>query len=153
MRSMVLLVCSTGVRQTVRVNGLVGLGAMGFPMAAQIRRKMPASSTFCIYDIHRPSCENFISQFSKFGSIVVADSPAEVAEGAQAVVSILPDADIVRQVYLNTQHGVSAASTDPNRLLLECSTISPTQAREVAAATKELKAGYYVDCPVSVSYG
>lgn len=31
--------------------GWVGLGAMGYPMAGQLRRKLPRTSTLWIYDI------------------------------------------------------------------------------------------------------
>jgi len=69
---------------------------------------------------------------------------AEAVEGAEAVVSMLPNGKIVGDVYGKKVLGKAPAGA----LLLDCSTIDVATARKVAAAAE--KAGYaMVDAPVS----
>jgi 3-hydroxyisobutyrate dehydrogenase len=71
-------------------------------------------------------------------------SVEEAVEGAEAVVSMLPNGAIVREVYAN--HVIGRARTDA--ILLDCSTIAVDDAREVERLAAE--AGYeMVDAPVS----
>lgn len=42
--------------------GWVGLGAMGFPMAEQLRRKIPRTCTLWVYDIDLAATEKFVKQ-------------------------------------------------------------------------------------------
>lgn len=123
---------------------------MGYAMAGNIRQKMPPSSTLYVYDIHRPSCERFASEFEGFGNIKIVDSPREAAAPAKVVVSIVPAADHVRDVYMNQEHGVLASPVDVDRLILECSTIDSASARSFSDALRTASVGTYIDTPVSV---
>lgn len=123
---------------------------MGFGMASNIRKKMSSTAVLYIYDVHRPSCERFQETLKEFGSIVITNSPREAAENSGAVVSIVPGANEVRQVYLDEASGVTSSKADPNRLILECSTIGSQSSREVGEALLAAGRGNYVDTPVSV---
>jgi 3-hydroxyisobutyrate dehydrogenase-like beta-hydroxyacid dehydrogenase len=129
---------------------------MGYPMAASIRRKTPSSSTLYIYDIHLPSCERFITEFSSHGPIETVSSPKEAASKSQVLVSIVPGAKDVEKVYLDPVDGVIAASAAGNdgkeRLMLECSTIDSATTRRVGIKLAEAGQGRYVDTPVSVCF-
>jgi len=129
--------------------GFIGLGAMGYPMAMNIRKKMSPYGTLFITDVYRPFCEKFAKEFEGLGKITIVDSAREVAEHAETIVSIVPAAEHVKAVYLDSESGVIAAPRQSVRLMLECSTIDSQTTREVGEALKEAGAGEYVDTPVS----
>ena len=124
---------------------------MGYAMARNVRRKMPPSSTLYVYDVYQTSCERFASEHSNLRPIVIAKSVREAATMSKVVISIVPTAQNVRQVYLDSSMSLIAAPQDPDRLILECSTIDSDSAREVRELLKASKHGHYVDTPVSVS--
>ena len=127
----------------------LGLGAMGYEMAMNIRKKIPVQSTLFINDINKAACEKFARSYDSFGPIRIVDSAREVAEGAATLVSIVPAARHVRDVYLDKITGVLAAPNNPERLMLECSTIDVKSTQEVHEVLKMAGAGEYVDTPVS----
>ncbi|EXJ89072.1 hypothetical protein A1O3_02136 [Capronia epimyces CBS 606.96] len=127
----------------------VGLGAMGFGMASNIRKKIPSSSILYIYDVYQPTCDKFVAEFGQYGPIEITQSGKEVAANAQVLISSLPSLESVRTVYLDETTGVVAAPANPDRLLLECSTIESSVARELGEKLAAAKAGVYVDTPVS----
>jgi 3-hydroxyisobutyrate dehydrogenase-like beta-hydroxyacid dehydrogenase len=123
---------------------------MGFNMAGNVRRKMAPSSVLFIYDIHHPVCEKFVSKFSQSGPIEIARSVKEAAAKTKVLISSLPSTSDVRNVYLDETIGVIAAPADPDRLILECSTIASSSARTVAEELAAAKVGFYIDTPISV---
>jgi len=126
-----------------------GLGAMGFGMATNIRQKIPSSSTLYVYDVNSAACDKFVSELSKFGPIVVAKSVKDAAARAKVVISSLPSLAAVDSVYLDNTTGVIAAPVDPDRLILETSTIASSSAREFAEKLASANSGTYIDTPVS----
>lgn len=128
-----------------------GLGAMGYEMAKNVRQKMPSESILLINDISEAQCERFIGEFESLGPISFVKTAREVAERADTIISIVPAAVHVKDVYLNPQTGVIAAPKRSDRLFLECSTIDYESAIEVGTALKTAGAGTYIDTPVSVS--
>lgn len=46
--------------------GWVGLGAMGFPMAEQLRRKIPNTCVLWVYDLNHAATTKFLEQEVKF---------------------------------------------------------------------------------------
>ncbi|KAJ5605309.1 hypothetical protein N7510_010463 [Penicillium lagena] len=128
---------------------VIGLGAMGYGMASNIRKKVPSSSTVFVYDVCRPQCEKFKNEFSGYGPIEIHDSVNKTVQKAQVLVSSLPSIEAAREVYLDAATGVLAASTNPDRLILETSTMEPSSAAEFAHKLAEAKVGFYVDAPVS----
>ena len=122
---------------------------MGYEMAMNIRKKMPSQSTLLINDVNKTACDKFVKDYGSLGPIKIVDTAREVAESAATLVSIVPAAQHVREVYLNETTGVIAASNNTERLMLECSTIDVKSTREVSEALKAARSGEYVDTPVS----
>lgn len=123
---------------------------MGYEMAKNVRQKISPKATLYINDVYAPSSIKFASEFGHLGPIKIANSACEVAQNASVIVSIVPAATHVREVYLNPKNGIIAAGKNPGRLILECSTIDSETAREVGIALKHAGAGSYIDTPVSV---
>ena len=114
----------------------IGLGNMGGGMAANLVKVGHEVRAFDLSDEAASRARDNGAQ--TFGSV------REAVEGAEAVVTMLPNGGIVKQVYATDVIGHAPASA----LLLDCSTIDVASAREVAAAASA--AGYeMVDAPVS----
>lgn len=128
----------------------LGLGAMGFGMATNIRQKIPSTSVLYVYDISRPVCENFVSKLGHLGPVVISTSVIDAAADAKVVISSLPSSSVVRKVFLDETDGLIAATADPERLLLESSTIEIAFAEELSEKIAKSSRGVYVDVPVSV---
>jgi 3-hydroxyisobutyrate dehydrogenase len=128
-----------------------GIGAMGYAMASNIRKKAPPSSILYINDITQAACEKFKSEYSSYGPIEIVPTAREAAENSKVVISIVPGASDVKKVYLDETDGVISSKPDPDRVLCECSTIDVKSTREVGEALKARGRGTYVDTPVSVS--
>jgi len=114
----------------------IGLGNMGGGMAANL---VKAGHDVRAFDLSEAALakarENGCEIFSTAG---------EACEGAQAVVSMLPNGAIVKAVYSTDVIGKAPAGA----LLIDCSTIDVATAREVSATVEA--AGYaMVDAPVS----
>ncbi|KAH7242854.1 hypothetical protein MRS44_002079 [Fusarium solani] len=135
--------------------GFIGLGAMGYGMATNVRKQMDANATLYINDVFRPSCERFKDEFGHLGPIETVDSARSVAEKALTVISIVPSGGNVREVYLDAFNGILAARSstaeplNAQRLYLECSTIDVATAKDVGNALSQANMGLYVDSPVS----
>lgn len=124
---------------------------MGYAMAKNIRQKMSPTGNLYIFDVFRTACERFYDEIQATGPVIIVDSPREAAEFADTVISIVPGADDVRQVYLDAVTGIIAARKNSERVLLECSTIDSKSTQAVGEALLVGKLGTYVDTPVSVS--
>ena len=83
-------------------------------------------------------------------ALVAASSASGAAKGAEAVITMLPAGQHVRDTYLGPQGLIAAAA--PGTLLIDCSTIDVATAREVSAAASA--AGHeMLDAPVSGGTG
>ena len=117
---------------TISRIGFVGLGTMGGPMAGRL-----AASGYAVtgHDV-----DTGRARVARDSGVALAESPAAAAEGAEVVLSSLPDPAAVRRAYLGAD-GVLAKAR-PGMTLIDLSTIDPDTWREVAAAARA--AG--VDC-------
>ena len=114
----------------------IGLGNMGGGMAANLVKAGHEVRAFDLSDDAASRARDNGAQ--TYGSI------REAVAGVEAVVTMLPNGAIVKQVYASDVIGHAPITA----LLLECSTIDVASAREVADAAT--KAGYeMVDAPVS----
>jgi len=114
----------------------IGLGNMGGGMAANL---VKAGHTVRTFDLAKEAlvraAENGCETYSDVG---------EAVQGVDAVVSMLPNGQIVKSVYTGDVIGKAPTSA----ILLDCSTIDVATAREVAGLAGD--AGYeMVDAPVS----
>jgi 3-hydroxyisobutyrate dehydrogenase len=114
----------------------IGLGNMGGGMAANLAA---AGHEVHAFDLSPDALER-----AQGNGCVPHTSVREAMQGAEAVVSMLPNGAIVKSVYTADVIGHAPKSA----LLLDCSTIDVGTAREVAQAAES--AGYgMVDAPVS----
>jgi 3-hydroxyisobutyrate dehydrogenase len=114
--------------------GFIGLGNMGAPMAANLVRAGHAVTGF---DVAAPMPEG----------VLRAASAAEAARGAEAVITMLPNGDILRAVAAEIIPALS-----PGAVFVDCSTVDVDSARAVAADAAA--AGLLpVDAPVSGGVG
>ncbi|MDM8350220.1 3-hydroxyisobutyrate dehydrogenase [Pseudomonas sp. sp1636] len=123
--------------------GFLGLGNMGGPMA---RNLLKAGHSVTVFD---PSAQA-VAALVEAGATSAA-SPAAVAQApVAAIVSMLPAAAQVKQVYLG-QDGL-LAQVAPGVVLIDSSTIDPLSAREVAAQAAA-QGNPMLDAPVSGGTG
>jgi 3-hydroxyisobutyrate dehydrogenase-like beta-hydroxyacid dehydrogenase len=132
---------------------MAGIGNMGFQMAGNVRKKMAETATLHIFDVNHAACHRFVDKFGGFGPIKIARSSKEVAYKSVTVISMLPMDQHARAVYLDKEAGVIAAPSNPNRLILECSTIGITTTQEIGEQIQTAGLGTYVDTPVSGGVG
>jgi 3-hydroxyisobutyrate dehydrogenase len=122
--------------------GFIGLGNMGGPMA---RNLLKAGHRLKAFDLSAKSLEAAAA-----AGAAAAKSAAEAARGVEIVVTMLPAAQHVRQVYLG--EGGAIAEAAPGTLLIDSSTIDVETARAVAQAAKA-KGLQMLDAPVSGGTG
>jgi len=114
----------------------IGLGNMGGGMAANLAK---AGHEVRAFDLS----EAALAAAKEHGCDTFT-SASEACEGVEAVVSMLPNGEIVKAVYTGDVIGKAPEGA----VFLDCSTIDVATAREVAEAAKA--AGYsMVDAPVS----
>ncbi len=118
----------------------IGLGNMGLPMAKNL---LSAKHNVTGYDLVVDACERFAEAGGS-----VAESAAGSLDGAEVVVTMLPEGKHVREVY-----GMAVIPNAPaDALLIDCSTIDVDSARAVERNAAE--AGFdMVDAPVSGGTG
>ena len=105
--------------------GFVGLGAMGWPMAALLARN---GHTVTGFDADSELSE----RAAHLAGLRAAASARAAAEAAEVLFSCLPDDAVVRAVYLGPD-GLAPALRD-NAVTVDCSTVSPSVTREIATA-------------------
>ncbi len=114
--------------------GFIGLGNMGAPMA---RNLATAGHDVTGFDLAAPCPEG----------VTATDSALAAASGADVVLTMLPNGDILRQVA-----GEVIPAMQAGAILLDCSTVDVESAR--AVATQAEAAGLSaVDAPVSGGVG
>ncbi|MDX1369576.1 3-hydroxyisobutyrate dehydrogenase [Pseudomonas sp.] len=123
--------------------GFLGLGNMGGPMALNL---LKAGHSLTVFDLSPAS----LARLTEAGATAAA-SPAAIAQSdAELIITMLPAAAHVKSVYLG-ENGL-LAHVRPGVLLIDCSTIDPLSAREVAKAAAE-HGNPMLDAPVSGGTG
>jgi 3-hydroxyisobutyrate dehydrogenase-like beta-hydroxyacid dehydrogenase len=117
-----------------------GLGIMGAPMAANLVR---AGLEVAVYTRTREKADRFAADHE---GARAAATPADAAGGADAFVSIVPDAPQVEEILFGA--GGAAAALPEGAPVVDMSTIAPTASREIA---DRLGQRPYVEAPVSGS--
>ena len=125
----------------VRKIGFVGIGNMGFPMAGHLVRK---GFDVTVYDIRPEVAKAFVAQHGG----KAAQSLVDVAHGADAVVTMLPDDKVVRKVVLGDgSENCVAAGLAKGAVVIDMSTCNPSATRSLADALKP-RGIEVVDAPV-----
>ncbi|MDQ3563221.1 MAG: NAD(P)-dependent oxidoreductase [Pseudomonadota bacterium] len=116
--------------------GVIGLGAMGAPMAMNLHR---ADLLRALWNRTRSRAQ----ALSRETGVAIAESPAELAAGVDLVLtSVSRDADL-EEVINALLPGIR-----PGSVVADTSTVSADTARAMAAALKP-KGAAFLDCPVS----
>lgn len=118
----------------------IGLGVMGFPMAAHLKTRGHHDVT--VFNRTRAKAEAWVSQFGG----TVAATPAEAASGAAFVFACVGNDDDLRAVTLGKDGAFRGL--EPGAVFVDHTTASAVVARELHAAAKERGAGA-LDAPVS----
>jgi 3-hydroxyisobutyrate dehydrogenase len=116
--------------------GFIGVGNMGLGMATNL---VKAGHKVIAFDLSAPALEKAVA-----AGCVAAGSASDCVEGSDALVTMLPAGQHVRDVY--ARHVFKWAKA--GMLLMDCSTIDVQSARDVVAQAAE-KGLLMVDAPVS----
>lgn len=123
--------------------GVVGLGAMGGHMARNLFNAGHKNLVIC--DVNPSNVESLARD-----GAVVAQTPREVAERCDTILTMLPSTEIVERVYLGDE-GFQAAMRE-SHLLIDSSTIDPIFTKQLGEEVQKRKATF-VDAPVSGGVG
>jgi 3-hydroxyisobutyrate dehydrogenase len=147
--------------------GFIGLGIMGFPMAANLAHKLPQNSNIYAYDISSDSLSRLQSRGS--GSrVYICKSSKEVAKMSvrgisittrltvsfddlmqDIIFTIVPEGSHVRAVYLQLEKGILATDLS-SKILVDCSTIDTATSNLVRETiTSKYPSAAFYDAPVS----
>jgi 3-hydroxyisobutyrate dehydrogenase len=120
--------------------GFVGVGNMGWPMAACLVR---AGFTVQVNDSRREVANNFVQQIGGFAP----DSLRQLAAESDVIVTMLPTSAIVSQVLASGEDNVLAGMR-PGSVVIEMSSGVPSVTQELAEKVHAL-GGHLIDAPVS----
>ena len=118
--------------------GFVGLGIMGAFMAGNL---LEAGHELVVHNRTRTKAERLAQRGAR-----VADSPREVAEGSEVVITMLPGPPQVEEVVAGD--GGLLEGAREGSLIIDMSTSSPILAQELARAARNKAVGM-LDAPVS----
>jgi 3-hydroxyisobutyrate dehydrogenase len=123
----------------------IGLGNMGAPMASNL---VKAGHSVTVFDLVESAMQALESEGASRG-----ESAEACARGAEVIISMLPAGAHVKGLYLGRDDSPGLLDAlDGKPLLIDASTISPEDARSVAAAAAE-RGLSYLDAPVSGGVG
>ncbi|MGW7486344.1 NAD(P)-dependent oxidoreductase [Streptomyces sp. NPDC054786] len=118
--------------------GFIGLGNMGRHMA---RHLIHAGHLVTVHDTRPEAAAEHLALGATW-----ADSPAACAEGAELLLTMLPNPRIVEEVLLR---GGAAQALAPGALWIDMSTSTPAAAERVAAEVLDARGVRRLDAPVS----
>ncbi len=117
--------------------GFIGLGIMGKPMAKNL---IKGGCSLLVNDLNKEAEAELVAAGARAGTL------AEIGDQCEVIFTILPNGTIVHQV-LFASDGV-ASSIHEGALVVDLSSVTPTEAQESGRRLKE-KGADFVDSPVS----
>ncbi|KAH8812578.1 3-hydroxyisobutyrate dehydrogenase, variant [Xylogone sp. PMI_703] len=131
----------------VAVYGFIGLGNMGFPMAGNMLKKLPAGAKLIVCEIVESTLKRFLAENPGVES---AANPKEIAEKCDIIITMVPVGKHVKQVFCDESTGLlTIPKGGKEKLFIECSTIDVPTSLEVGKAVAASGLGKFADCPVS----
>src|SRR5207244_191045 len=118
--------------------GFIGLGRMGHGMAG---RYLDAGFSVALWNRSKAKAEDLIARGARW-----AASPADAADGADAVVTMVADDGASRAVWVGNDG--AATKMKPGALAIECSTVSHQHALDLSRDLRG-RGLIYIDCPVT----
>jgi 3-hydroxyisobutyrate dehydrogenase-like beta-hydroxyacid dehydrogenase len=116
----------------------IGLGRMGHGMAG---RYLDGGFTVAVWNRSKAKADDLITRGARW-----AHSPADAADGADAVVTMVADDEASRAVWLGNDG--AAMTADTGTLAIECSTVSYRHALDLARELRD-RSLIYIDSPVT----
>jgi 3-hydroxyisobutyrate/3-hydroxypropionate dehydrogenase len=71
---------------------------MGFPMASNLRKKIPKESTLYVNDVDTAAVDRFVKEHSSYGPVKVLSSAKEITEHS---VPIVPPSLLIQGYHLH----------------------------------------------------
>lgn len=118
--------------------GFIGLGAMGKPMALNL---IKAGHSLVVYDIVEPAVAELVAAGAE-----AAACPRAVAEKAEVIITMLPNAAIVESTFGGAE-GLFAGCR-AGQVFVDMSSVAPNTSKKMAKQASDRATGY-VDAPVS----
>ncbi|KAG8703566.1 hypothetical protein FRC08_002759 [Ceratobasidium sp. 394] len=146
--------------------GFIGLGQMGLNMADNLFTRTATAYSegstvesskppvFLVCDVNRITADTFARDVStRFPGVLVevAETPAEMAQRAETIFTMLPSSPQVKDVYLGERgilHGISKRPEQIDSLCVDSTTLDVDVAKDVAAQIEAVGTNM-VDAPVS----
>ncbi|GAB3056322.1 NAD(P)-binding domain-containing protein [Salinicoccus sesuvii] len=119
--------------------GFIGLGIMGAPM---VKNLLENDYTVIVNDLNKVAEEKVI----EYGATAVG-SLKEMAEQAEAIITMLPNGAIVKSVLFDGENALSH-HLQPGQYVLDMSSLAPTDSIEINSRLQE-KGVIFADAPVS----
>ncbi|KAF1846681.1 uncharacterized protein K460DRAFT_367423 [Cucurbitaria berberidis CBS 394.84] len=142
--------CFSSSRNLQATWGFIGLGRMGYPMARNLRAKIPAEDTLFVHDVNTAATKKFLEENPH--GVRVADNVREVAEKAETIITSLPEPQHVKGVYKDMLEPATLLTdgfVNTERLFIDCSTIDPMTSGAVADMAHSTGQGKFIDAPMS----
>jgi 3-hydroxyisobutyrate dehydrogenase len=116
----------------------IGLGRMGHGMAG---RYLDSGFTVAVWNRSKAKADDLVARGARW-----ANSPADAANGADAIITMVADDEASRAVWLGKDGAAETAKA--GALAIECSTVSYQHALDLG---RDLRARglVYIDCPVT----
>lgn len=125
----------------IKTVGFIGLGNMGVPMAANIRR---GGYEVIGFDLDPARAKAFAQEHNARAT----DQLAELGKACDAIVTMLPTGREVRDALFTMQGGALAANLKPGSFVIDMSSADPVGTRELGKDLAACKL-VLVDAPVS----
>src|SRR4051794_33544473 len=116
----------------------IGLGRMGHGMAG---RYLDGGFTVAVWNRSKAKADDLVARGARWAS-----SPADAANGADAIVTMVADDEASRAVWLGEDG--AAETAEAGGLAIECSTVSYQAALDLALDLRA-RVLVYIDCPVT----
>ncbi|WP_051302823.1 NAD(P)-dependent oxidoreductase [Salibacterium aidingense] len=122
--------------------GFIGLGVMGSRMC---ERLLLLENNLFVYDISKEAMDYFYKKGAE-----VADSPKDISQKCDIILTSLPNHQIVENVVLGTNGMIETISED--KIYIDLSSSTPEMTKKIGKALKE-KGVKMIDAPVSRGAG
>src|SRR5258707_3296941 len=116
----------------------IGLGRMGHGMAGGY---LDNGFTVAVWNRSKAKADDLVARGASW-----AGSPADAADGADAIVTMVADDEASRAVWLGKDGAATTAKA--GALAIECSTVSHQHALDMARDLRG-RGFVYIDCPVT----
>ncbi|WP_341869689.1 NAD(P)-dependent oxidoreductase [Paenibacillus protaetiae] len=120
--------------------GFIGLGVMGYGMAANLIQKQ---FDVTVYNRTAGKADELVKLGAK-----EAASAADAGRDADVIITMISNDDAIREVYYGGKGVLEAVR--PGVIVIDSSTISPSLARELANSVEQ-RGGKFLDAPVTGS--